>query len=356
MNPDGKRILVIKPSSLGDVVHTLPLVHAIKRNYPSCHIGWVIQNGFRGIIEYDPAVDEVIPISIPSTSDPQASRGAFVRAAAATFRALRQLRGRFKARPYDLVLDLHASFRSGLLGLANPNGFRVGFHDAKELNTRFQNHLIHTDKALPHAVDKNLAFAAYLGCTVCPDDFRVIVNPAARDKVRAFLKEQGVESSDRLVYASPAARWATKFWTVHGWAELADSLIDRKSARVVFAGSPQDSAYIETIVERMKSPAIVAAGKLSLAEAVALIEAADVYVGVDSGPMHISAFVGTPVVALFGPTDPDKVGPYGTGHRVVQVPGLDCLGCRKRSCANRRCLEDLKPQAVFDETVTLLGW
>lgn len=356
MNLSGKRILIIKPSSLGDVVHTLPLVHAIKRNYPSCYVGWIIQKGFRGIIESDPAVDEVIPIVIPSTSDPQAPRGAFIRAASATFATLKQLRKRFKERHYDLVLDLHASFRSGLLGLANPNGLRVGFRDAKELNNWFQDHLITTDGTLPHAVDKNLAFADYLECEASPEDFKVVINSGARERVRAFLKEQGAEPSDRLVYANPAARWETKFWTVQGWADLADFLIEQKGARVAFAGSPQDATYIGLIAQRMKFQPIVAAGTLSLAEAVALIEAADVYVGVDSGPMHISAFLGTPVVALFGPTDPEKVGPYGHGHRVIQVRDLDCLACRKRSCGNRKCLEGLEPQAVFDETVQLLGW
>jgi len=356
MNLAEKRILVIKPSSLGDVVHTLPLVHAIKREYLSCYIGWVIQNGFRGIIESDPAVDEVIPIAIPSTSDPQAPHGVFFRAASATFTALKQLRTRFKQRPYDMVLDLHASFRSGLLGLANPNGFRVGFGDAKEMNTWFQNHLISTDSGSPHAVDKNLAFADFLGCKVSAEDFKVVVSSAARERVSAFLKDQGVEPADRLVYANPAARWETKFWTVQGWAALADLLAKQEGARVAFAGSPQDVAYIDSIVQQMKSEPVVAAGKLSLTEAVALIEAADVYVGVDSGPMHISAFVGTPVVALFGPTDPEKVGPYGHGHRVIRIQDLACLACRKRSCANRICLEDLKPQTVFDETVKLLRW
>jgi heptosyltransferase-1 len=355
MNPAGKRILIIKPSSLGDVVHTLPLVHAIKRNHPSAHIGWVIQQGFRGVIESDPAVDEIIPIVIPSTSDPQAPRGAFSRAAVATYRTLRQLRRRFRDNPYDLVLDLHASFRSGLLALANPNGMRVGFQDAKELNTWFQHHLINTD-ASQHAVDKNLAFATYLGCSPLPEDFKMVVNPAARERVRTFLQQEGVNPTDRIVYANPAARWETKYWTVKGWAELADSLIERKGARVVFAGSAQDVPYISLIAQRMKARPVVAAGKLALDEAVALIEAADVYVGVDSGPMHIAAFAGTPVVALFGPTDPEKVGPYGRGHRVIRVQGLECLACRKRSCGNRRCLEDLDAVTVFDQTVQLLGW
>ena len=100
--------------------------HAIKRAYPSAYIGWVVQKSFAGVLEYDPAIDEIILISIPSTSDPHAGKGAFVRAGRATFRTLKELRLKFWARPYDLVLDLHASFRSGLLGLANPGGRRIG--------------------------------------------------------------------------------------------------------------------------------------------------------------------------------------------------------------------------------------
>ena len=102
MDLTDKRILIVKPSSLGDVVHTLPLVHALKRNHPSCFIGWIVQKSFQGILQSDPSIDEIIPIYIPSTSDPHAARGAVVRATSATLATLRRLRSRFKVRPYDL--------------------------------------------------------------------------------------------------------------------------------------------------------------------------------------------------------------------------------------------------------------
>ena len=356
MNLDRKRILIVKPSSLGDVVHTLPLVHALKRTYPSCHIGWIVQQSFSAIVDHDPAVDEVIPISIPSTSDPHASRGAWLEAARATFQVARRLRSLCKREPYDLVLDLHASFRSGLLALANPGGLRMGFADAKELNTLFQHERIIPDPDRMHAVDKNLAFARRLDCTVVPEDFRVYTAAAAQERVRQFLKDHGHPQPERLVYANPAARWETKFWTVDAWPRLADLLIDRAGATVVFSGSPADVPYISRIREQMHHEPLIAAGDLSLAEAVALLDASHVYVGVDSGPMHIAAFTGTRVVALFGPTDPAKVGPYGAGHKVVRRTELECLACRKRSCAHRRCLEEIDPQTVFRETVKLMGW
>ncbi|MDQ7781685.1 MAG: glycosyltransferase family 9 protein [Desulfomonilaceae bacterium] len=356
MNPADKRILIVKPSSLGDVVHTLPVVHAIKRTYPSCYIGWIVQKSFSAILESDPAVDEIIPISIPSTSDPLAARGAFMRAAVATVRTVSRLRKLFREHPYDIVLDLHASFRSGLLSMTNPNGLRVGFADAKELNTFFQHHRLVTDSNKPHAVDKNLVFARHLECVPQPEDFRVAVAPEARKRVRDFLTDNGIGEGERVVYANPAARWSTKMWSVDAWARLADLFIGDLDAAVVLSGGPGDVPYIDSIAERSQERPLIAAGRLSLADAVALIDAADVYVGVDSGPMHIAAFTGTPVVALFGPTDPAKVGPYGTGHKVVRHHDLDCLACRKRSCDNHRCLEEITPERILDETRTLMGW
>jgi heptosyltransferase I len=350
----GKRILIVKPSSLGDVVHTLPLVHALKRENPTCHIGWIIQKSFVGIIDADPAVDEIIPISIPSTSDPAAQRGAFLRAAKATVATLTQLKKKFAAEPYDLVLDLHASFRSGLLGRTNPGGIRIGFSDAKELNTRFQDHLVVADPKRPHAVDQNLLFADHLGCCPQPEDFRIVSSARAKAQAQEFLDHVGLPHDRKIVYANPAARWTTKFWTILGWAELADSLARETGAAVIFAGSPDDLTYIAQIIEQTKEPPVIAAGRLSLAAAAALLEAADVYVGVDSGPMHIAAFTGTPVVALFGPTDPAKVGPYGQGHVVIRRNDLDCLACRKRSCENRMCLESITAAEVFKAVRTFL--
>jgi len=356
MNLSGKRILIVKPSSLGDVVHTLPLVHAVKRTAPSCHIGWIIQETFAGILESDPAIDEIIPVSIPSTSDPMASRAAFFKASIATFRALTRLRAEFRNRPYDVVLDLHASFRSGLLGMTNPNGTKIGFSEAKEFNTFFQNRLINVSSEKKHAVDRNLVFAEYLECPQNPKDFRLITSVTSRERVRSFLAEEGIGSQDRIVYANPAARWKSKLWTVEAWAELADLFANHGRVQVVFAGSTVDVPYIRSITERTKKHAVVAAGKLTLAESTALIEASDVYVGVDSGPMHIAAFAGTPVVAIFGPTDPAKVGPYGEGHRVIRHERLDCLACRKRSCGDHRCLHEITHQRVFDVTMELLHW
>ncbi len=356
MELNHKKVLIIKPSSMGDVIHALPLIHAIKRRYPTSYIGWVVQKSLAGLLEPDPFIDEIITIDIPSTSEPSARTSAYIHAFVATVRSLKILRRKFVARPYDVVLDLHASFRSGLISIMNPKSFRLGFADAKELNTFFQSDHVSSSTANPHAVDQLLCFADFLKISVNPADFRLFLGDGAEQEAKSFMDSSGLGTFDRVVYANPGTRWATKFWNKRAWADLADRLIVELQCTVILGGGPSERAYVEEIVNLMKLRPVVAAGCLSPAGAASLIKASQIYVGVDSGPMHMAAFLGTPVVALFGPTDPEKVGPYGEGHRVVRVDDLTCLGCRKSVCNDKKCLDGISSDRVFEEIMQLTGW
>ncbi|WP_051308928.1 glycosyltransferase family 9 protein [Desulfogranum japonicum] len=347
MNLNGQRILIIKQSSLGDVVHTLPLAHALKRTYPSCELGWVIEAGLQDLIQYDSTIDNVFPIHIPSTSEPGAGKGVYWAALKATVQVLASLRKQFTSRAYDIVLDLHASFRSGMLSLTNPGGKRYGFADAKEGNTFFQHVLVHNEHGREHAVEKNLLFCEQLQCAVEKQDFFMETGDGARDRVTAFLTESGYSHTQPLVYINPTARWQSKFWLQERWAALADKLLVT-GYQVVFGGSAADVPYIEAVTSTMHRQALIAAGKLSLAQSVALLQYADFYIGLDTGPMHIAAMVNTPVVALFGPTHPERVAPYGVASEVLQALDVDCLCCRMRSCTHHSCMKGITVERVFD--------
>ncbi len=354
MNLAGKKILVIKPSSLGDIVHTLPVVHALRRSHPDCRIGWIVQQGFAGLLEQDRTIDYVYPIAIPSTSDPRAGRLAYLQALTATVSTLRALRRIFRQERYDLILDLHASFRSGLLGMAAGRGQRIGFADAREGNTLFQNQRIPVPEETVHAVDKNLLFCRHLGCAVAGEDFFLACDEGQRARVERFLADQDIGADDLLVYAGPTARWQTKFWPARRWAQLADTLAG-EGVRLVFAGSNADREYIASVGAMMRTPVLNAAGRLDLAAAVALIRRCALYVGLDTGPMHMAAMAGRPVVALFGPTHPERVGPYGVVHRIIRVETLDCLACRRRQCAGMQCMEGIRVEEVAAAVRELLG-
>ncbi|PID72782.1 MAG: ADP-heptose--LPS heptosyltransferase [Desulfobulbus propionicus] len=347
MDISEKRILIIKQSSLGDVIHTLPVAHAIKRTYPSCHIGWVVEQGYAELLENDPAIDTVYPIHIPATSDPLAKKSVYWDAFLATIRTLLQLRKACKRIPYDISLDLHASFRSGVLAVMNPGGRRVGFKNAKELNTFFQHQHVRVADDVQHALEKNIAFTDFLSCPVQEADFHIFISPEARDGAALFLRQHKIGEMQPVAYMNPTARWETKFWDVKRWAVLADQLIN-SGVGVVFGGSRNDLPYIASITDHMVHKPVVAAGKQSLVQAVALIKAASVYVGLDTGPMHIAAMAKTPVVALFGPTHPERVGPYKVEHRVLQAGNLDCLCCRRRSCTHMSCMKAITVDQVYE--------
>jgi len=346
MNVEKKHILIIKPSSLGDVVHTLPLVHALKRCFPGCSIGWIVQQAFAPLLKCDPAIDTVYPVHIPSTSDPMAGKLAYLYALKATVGTLKTLRFQLKQDRYDLILDLHASFRSGLLGRTNPGGIRVGFKDARELNTFFQHQTVIVPDHVEHALEKNLLFCDHLGCSVAAEDFHMRCKSGDVESVRLFLQQFDIADDDVLIYANPCARWQTKFWPAEYWAALADRLYEQ-GCLLIFAGSAQDRDFIARISEQMQSKPLVAAGELGLTEAVALLERSAVYVGLDSGPMHMAAMTGTPVVALFGPTHPERVGPYGVKHVIIRNEKIDCLGCRRRQCNHLSCMKGIKVDEVF---------
>ena len=360
MQLNNKKILVVKPSSLGDIVHTLPLVHGLKRCFPDCVIGWIVQQGFAPLLAADEAIDQVHSIHIPSTSDPQAGCLAWLQALRATVTTLQTLRTTFAREPYDLILDLHASFRSGLLGRTNPGGTRLGFRDARELNTFFQQQLVAVPTTVQHALSKNLLFADQLGFQTSKEDFYMRCRDTDQQAVQLFLDEHSLARETVLIYANPAARWQTKFWPADSWADLADRFAEQGMV-MVFGGSSADTAYIATITSQMKSRAVTAAGRFSLPGSLALIQQAALYVGLDSGPMHMAALSGTPVVALFGPTHPERVGPYGVEHRLVrcidQESGqlLACLECRKRSCSHLSCMKGITPSQVFEQALSLLA-
>ncbi|MBM9512898.1 glycosyltransferase family 9 protein [Desulfogranum marinum] len=354
MDLGNKRILFIKQSSLGDIVHTLPVAHALKRHHPDCCIGWIVEQGYAGIVERDLTVDHVYPIHIPATSDPHAPRGVYGKAFIATVKTLAALKRTFMAFPFDISLDLHASFRSGVLALTNRKGTRLGFADARELNTLFQHEHVTVPEGVEHALDKNLLFCKHLQCAVAEEDFYMCTSSEDRKRASNFLHTHGVGAGQRFAYANPAARWETKFWPVQKWAQLADQLIDSGTA-VVFGGSAADQKYIASITSIMKKKPIIAAGCLSLEESVALIEQAAVYVGLDSGPMHIAAMVNTPVAALFGPTHPERVGPYKVAHTILQAPGIDCLCCRQRVCSHMSCMKGITVEQVYGAVVELTG-
>lgn len=300
------RILIIKPSSLGDVVHALPTVNLIRRKYPQAHISWLVNDTLASLLQHSPILDEIIP---------------FERRRFGSLRQLPQF-GNFLAtlqhRHFDIAIDLQGLLRSGIISWSTRAPRRIGLSDAREGARFFYNEIAKVPRA--HAVDRYLLAARHLGCDSAPVEFPLGVSTLA--------------TSEGLIAVNPSARWATKLWGHDRFAELIRRL---PAERVVLTGSTDERGQIDKIAQGRRN----LAGETDLFQLAELYRRCQVVITNDSGPMHLAAAVGTPVVAIFGPTDPSLTGPYGNQHVVLRA-GIPCSPCFKGHCTNRVRMECMK--------------
>jgi len=309
------RILIIKPSSLGDVVHALPTVNLIRRRFPDAHLAWLINDTLASLLKNCSIIDELI------TFPRQRFGSAKELPAFGDFLAVLQGKG------FDIVVDLQGLFRSGLMSWATLATRRIGLSDAREGARLFYNEVVEVRH--PHAVDRYLRAARHLGFGDGLIEFPLGSSPEDVEHVSRLV---GAASPPRsLIALNPSARWETKLWGVDNYRALAQRL---PRERVVFTGSSSEANWIG----RLAQGCLNLAGKTDLAQLAELYRRCALLITNDSGPMHIAAAVGTPVVAIFGPTDPALTGPYGKQHVVLRA-GIPCSPCLKPYCTHTPRME-----------------
>lgn len=331
-----RRVLIIKPSAIGDVVHTLPILNLLRKRFPAAHIAWLVTPGCAGLLEGHPQLDEVIRFERRRFGEgwrnPLAAWG--------LFHFTRQLR----QKRFDLVIDLQGLFRSGWLGFWTGAPIRVGFANARELAWMFYTHHVPVGSMEQHAIERYVKLAAALGCDTAPIEFHFHVTDEDRQAISTMLPE-----TQPFAVLLPGTNWPTKRWPVEHFAALVEPLRQRFGLSSVVAGGPEDV----TLAQRIPG-AVNLAGKTTLRQLVALLERAAIVVANDSGPMHIASALGRPMVALFGPTNPVRTGPYGRESTVVRL-GLPCSPCYSRRCGHLSCLRHLTPETVLLQIDQQLG-
>jgi len=336
------KILIIKPSSLGDIIHALPFLKAVKDRFPDASIDWVISKNLRGILEDNPLINELIVFDKDSWKS--------IKNIPKTSRDISRLRKTLKSRNYDIVVDLQGLLRSGLMSLSTPSPLRVGFADARE-GSRFMYNKKVAVNGITHAVDKNLEIAKAIGAAAERAEFPLSIDDNSRSKVKKLLGD-----IKEYIVILPSARWSSKRWPHENFA----ALISKLSIPCVIAGSGADREICLKIIKNItgtgqtiKQPKVInLCGETSLKELAALIEGARAVVSNDSGPMHIAAALNRPVVALFGPTDPSKTGPYGwqkNQYLKVLRTGISCSPCFKKRCKEPICMTEISVEMVFDK-------
>ena len=344
-----ERILLIKPSSLGDVIHALPVLRGMRRKYPRARIDWLISSSLAPLLEDHPDISELIRFD----------RRRFGRMATSPRIAgefLSFLRG-LRRREYDLVVDLQGLFRTGLLAAATGAPVRIGFRAAREGAWLF-----YTDRLAPrdsdtHAVDRNYLVAEMLGFDDSPIEFPLHLTDADRAEARHLLNQWDVAGGSNLLAVAPAARWETKVWPPERFAEAMRAIQHQDDAQVVLLGGPAESEICRRIASLCTPPPLNLAGRTNLRTLAAIIERADTTLCLDSGVMHLAVALDRPLVCLVGPTNPRRTGPYNRPLDVLRLD-LDCAPCYFRRLSQcpyeHRCMRDLPVQLVADAVLARL--
>jgi lipopolysaccharide heptosyltransferase I len=325
------KVLIVKLSSLGDVIHTLPALTALRRHRPEAHLTWLVEPAAAEVLHDHPALNRVLILPRPAWRELlRAGRaGALAREVRAFLRALRDT-------TYDLVLDFQGLAKSALWVAAARAARKVGPGPGRRRNELAW--WAYTERVpLPdpgaHAVERNLALLDALGLPRLPVRYDLPIPAAHAREANGLLAELGLAPGAAFVAAAPQTRWPTKNWTAAGFAGVADEL-QRRGLPVVFTGAPADRTALDAIAAAMHTPMRRVDGRTALRTLAAVFQRARAVLATDTGPMHLAVAVGTPVVALFGPTDPGYTGPYGPGHGVLRHP-VPCSPCFKKTCRTR---------------------
>jgi lipopolysaccharide heptosyltransferase II len=248
-----------------------------------------------------------------------------------------------RRRGFDLVIDLQGLFRSGWLAWQTRAPVRVGLASAREGASFFYTHCVEVGTPNQHAIDRYLKVTAALGCDPQPIEFPFHATEEDRKHVDGLL-----ENDEPFAVLLPGTNWQTKRWPVENFAALVPPLAERFGLRSVVAGSGGDSELAKSI------GGIDVTGKTNLRQLVALLERAQIVIANDSGPMHIAAALGRPLVTLFGPTNPIRTGPYRRNETVLRLD-MPCSPCYSRTCCHQSCLQWLKVEAVLEEVENQIG-
>jgi lipopolysaccharide heptosyltransferase I len=326
VNPD--RILIIKPSALGDVVHTLPLLHLLRRRFVTAKISWLIAPSWKALIEKHPDLDEVILFDRKGLADLALGQDGMVRAI--------ELSRELADRQFDLVIDVQGLLRSAALTWATHAPVRIGFGYAREGAWLAYTHRVGTLHHQRHAVERYLDVAEALGCGRGPIAFNFGVSASDYTAVASLL-----EGLPRFAVLLPGTNWATKRWPIEYFAQLAERIRNDLGLPIVVAGANDAIPLAAQIPFDLNL-----AGKTTLPQLVALLERASLVIANDSGPMHIAAALNRPLVTMFGPTNPVRTGPYRRPNTVVQLD-IVCSPCYSRNCSHTSCMRWLTPDMVL---------
>jgi lipopolysaccharide heptosyltransferase II len=329
------KILILKPSSLGDVVQALPVLRLLKRHLPASEIFWWIDSALAPLLEGDPDLTGVVRFERQRWAAPQHWPE--------MLRSLRWMR----AQNFDWVIDLQCLARSGAFAWLANGQFLIGLDEVREGARGFYDVAIRRPSFHTHAVDWYLAVLPRLGVPVHRNFQWLPERPAIAAAVQSKWQTDGA----RWIAIQPGARWENKRWPVEYFAELVRLLAKKfPDTRFAVLGTAENQSLGAAIARAEAQRCLNLCGRASLLEMVEWLRLSKLMVTNDTGPMHVAAALGKPLAALFGPTEPRRTGPYGHLENALRLD-LPCSPCLKSHCTYEKpneCLKAISPATVFE--------
>ncbi|HYE02840.1 MAG TPA: glycosyltransferase family 9 protein [Phycisphaerales bacterium] len=336
--PSPQRVLIIRPSALGDVCRSVPVLASMRRAWPGAVIDWLVRDTFADAVRHHPALSGVVEF-------PRSDLAAWWRSPGAARRLAGFQRGLARRR-YELVLDCQGLARSALFAAATRAPRRVGYADARELGWLWINERVRAPRRSLHAVDRALRLVEHLGVEPVRD-LRLYPPPAELDAVRA----EGRAGRGPYAVLAPTSRWPGKRWRAERFAELARRLLDRGDVSgVLVVGGAGERAQCGPLLDLAARDARVVdlVGRTSVGGLMAIMHEAALVVANDSAALHMAVGLGRPLVGLYGPTDAALVGPYGREASVLQVRRAGDVADHKDEAAGRAMMDRIPVDAVLE--------
>lgn len=328
-----RRIALIKPSALGDIVHSLPVLHALRRRFPNAYIAWIVNKSYAGLLQGHPDLNEVVGFE----------RGKLGLGLPRAIFGYAWLFSVLRSKKFDLAIDLQGLLRSGLITWATGAPRRAGMETGREGSPCFYTDRIRgADFQTMHAVDRYWLMAQALGAGDGPKVFQVPQSEANRNWAREML-----DNCPRPWLAvGVGARWVTKRWLPEHFATLLRKVQERFGGTAIFIGSGEDTPLARHVARKLRGSICELTGKTTLPQLTAVLSLADVMLANDTGPLHLATALGRPVVAPYTCTKAALTGPYGAAGQVIEAR-VGCQGSYLKQCNRMECMDELTPYRVW---------
>ncbi len=344
-----EKILVCRLSAIGDVVRTVPSVATLRKIFPECKIDWLVEDRCAEIIEGLEYIDNLK--IVPRKKWKQLSIFSKTKA------YFEFVKREIENEQYQLFIDFHGILKSGLYGYFSKIPLRIGYQKpiSKELNTFFTNYKIEKVEKKLSRYDRNFLIPLHFDKNIQQEKANLPIGNENREFASNWIKTNNLtEKNYAFIYPGTSARGKYKRWNAERYGKLCDYLSDRLDLPCVVGWGPGEEAIIEKLKENSNTKILVLP-LTTIKQLAAFIEKAKIFIGGDTGPMHISSMVGTPVVTIFGPSDPVINQPANFTPFEIVYANWHCSPCRNKKCKTLDCLKAITPEHVFEKVQNLVG-